>query len=482
MKLFEKLLKRFFWVPLILGVIGYYVEGEMDIWHCIYASMALYFVNPINDMDNVAILIAEILAVLVTTSVVLSILGSVVKYLGRFFIRLSDDATVVYGDSIYAESLSDRLHRGYHVQSPKAPEKVRDHILMYEKDTDALRFLEQYRDRLKDDRVYLILNTADTYLLADTKGTGIHYQSLSELCARRFWRQYDLYDRVVNEKKSVRIAIIGTGSVGMSIFRYGYLNNVYTTTQHIEYHIFGANAAQKCELKKLVMVNDDAIFCHDEEYFEYDGLSEMDMCIVSSSDSGVKGAVGEDDEDIAIILARLLHYPSRSIIYVYEEGNLKYEDIYASDRIVTFGAIDDLLTEDGIKNEPLDLAAKLFNYDYELRAAGEQSKDNYVEEAEKYWQGLNGFFRGSNVARADHHYIEMKREAEGAEDEEIWDVEHTRWCRYYYINGWEYNEKRDNSMKKHHLLIPYDELELSEKKKDGIYDERLKKEIERICK
>ena len=482
MEIFEKILKRFFWVPLIMGTIGYYLAGEKGFWHCLYASIACYFVNPVNDMDNPLIITSKILAVVVTTGVVLSILGSVFTAIMRFFKRFSADATVVYGDSEYGKNLAEKLRHGYHIDDATEFEKVRDHILMYEHDTDALRFLEQNKENIKDKNVYLILDKADTFLLSDTAGTGIHYQSVSEICARRFWREYSLYNHVVTENKPAKIAFIGMGPIGYALFRYGYLNNVYTTTQHIEYHIYGADIATKGEINRLEMVNDDKIICHEEDYFESPDVSKMDYIIVTPLSTNKIFNLSCDAEDMTMILSRLLRIASDARIFLYEEGSLKYEDIYASDRIVTFGDVSKFLTEDNIKNEPLDRAAKLFNYDYELRASGTHATDDYMEKAEECWQKLNGFFRGSNVARADHHFIEMRREEEGANDHEIWSVEHTRWCRYYYINGWSYDTKRDNAKKKHPLLVPYEELELAEQQKDGIYDQRIKEEIEGICK
>ena len=69
---------------------------------------------------------------------------------------------------------------------------------------------------------------------------------------------------------------------------------------------------------------------------------------------------------------------------------------------------------------------------------------------------------------------------EGAEEETIWRMEHIRWCRYHYYNRWSYAKERDNANRKHHLLVPFDELPQSEKEKDGIYDDTLRKEIEEL--
>ena len=72
----NRLLKRIIWVPLCLGVIGYYIVEGLPFWKALYASGALYFVNPVSDAENVWIILAKISAMIVATGVILSFLSS----------------------------------------------------------------------------------------------------------------------------------------------------------------------------------------------------------------------------------------------------------------------------------------------------------------------------------------------------------------------------------------------------------------------
>ena len=45
-------------------------------------------------------------------------------------------------------------------------------------------------------------------------------------------------------------------------------------------------------------------------------------------------------------------------------------------------------------------------------------------------------------------------------------VEHLRWCRDKILNGWIFGEKKDSRKKTHPSLVPYDDLDESEKEKD----------------
>ncbi len=55
--------------------------------------------------------------------------------------------------------------------------------------------------------------------------------------------------------------------------------------------------------------------------------------------------------------------------------------------------------------------------------------------------------------------------SEEEKDECRW-IEHERWCRFHYLHNWKFNEKRDNKLRRHPLLKPYEELTDAEKKLD----------------
>jgi len=148
-----------------------------------------------------------------------------------------------------------------------------------------------------------------------------------------------------------------------------------------------------------------------------------------------------------------------------------------------FGDMKDILTEDNVKSESLYRLGKLFNYDYSLRYSEKNSPIFYEDEMEAEWRKLDGFKKSSSIARADHYWIEKKLKEDGIlaeDDEDSLRIEHIRWSRFHYINHWTYAEKRNNALRKHNMLVPYEQLSDSEKAKDGIYDERIKAEIEKL--
>ena len=131
---------------------------------------------------------------------------------------------------------------------------------------------------------------------------------------------------------------------------------------------------------------------------------------------------------------------------------------------------------------------KLINYDYILSTSDGAASSSAVltPDMEKAmnsaWNELNGFTRGSNIARADHCYIEKRLEEDGCSADEMQKVEHIRWCRYHFYNRWTYypGEKKDSVNRRHPLLVPYEELSDENKKKSGIASPAVKNEIDKL--
>ena len=107
------------------------------------------------------------------------------------------------------------------------------------------------------------------------------------------------------------------------------------------------------------------------------------------------------------------------------------------------------------------------------------------------WNELGAFLRQSNMAAADHLAVKIRillgHEAfpcgevtpelcgkafrrwketreEGAELYRA--IEHERWERFHYLRNWKYAPVRDNRLRRHHLLVAYQDLSPVEQAKD----------------
>ena len=475
MNLIKKILKKFpalvyiaASIPFITACYGYSLTGELSFWEIIYAAIAIYFVNPISDITNGYILFSEITSVIVTAGIILSILKYALKKVSNFFIRFRKDATVVYTDNRIGKELADSLKHGYMISTAEKPEKVLNHILMFSDDTKNVSFYSRNESILEESNVYLFMSQLDYTLLkvADSTDANLHFFNVNDLVARDYWKNNNIYDY---KDRNCKIAIIGSTDIGKAIFKYGYLNNIYTLNQTFEYHLYGYSGPEVEFLKNLKADNSDKIILHDD-FWENDSntLSQMDRVIYA------------ENTDQLNLIQKLLFINPTAEIHCYSPEDISYEDVYATRKLMIFGNISKIISEENIKNETLYRLGKLFHYDYTLRSASRHAPENFEEEMEAEWVRLDGFKKSSNIARADHFWIEKRLKDDGIlteTDEEAWHMEHIRWCRFHYINHWSYSETRDNARRKHNLLVPYEDLPSSEKPKDGIYDDRIREEI-----
>ncbi len=463
-EIFKQVIKRFFWVPFVLGMIGYFGLSHMGFWEAIYASGALYFVNPVTDHSNIIILLAKITAVLVTTSILIVILSSLAAAIDRFFTRRHKDSTAVYSNTEGGVRLAKSLRHGYLAPGKKA-EKTENHIIMYQDDLANIRLFTDQKQEFSGKQVYLLLNEIDPFLL--DAGGDVHYFNIFDLTARKYWKDRNLFEETKGQE-AVKIAIIGYEKVGQAIFRYAYLNNIYRLDQMIEYHVWGADSVQKEFLKELDFCNKDQVIIHEEDCREsLDLIAEMSRVILTK-------------EPYIELLQEILYRNPDGKVHCWSPQQMELDKIYAGNSVIVFGMLNEILTEDQIKREEVYRKAKLFNYDYALRYENRHAGAAFEKEMETAWDALDGFKKGSNIARADHYWIEKRLAKDGVEEPVLWELEHIRWCRFHYMNHWRYDPVRDNAKRRHHLLIPYADLPQEEKEKDGIWDAVLREEIEKL--
>ena len=86
----------------------------------------------------------------------------------------------------------------------------------------------------------------------------------------------------------------------------------------------------------------------------------------------------------------------------------------------------------------------------------------------------------SNISCADYHEIRMAMlnemhispaDPDADMTDTLAELEHIRWCRYYFLNNWQYGvpagrETKCASRRIHRDLRPYSELDEQEKEKD----------------
>lgn len=517
-KKWSRIWKLFWAVPFIVGLIGYYWGNlgergvELDFWEALYASAALYFVNPVAENSNVFIIIAKITALLVVAHLILSIVTSLIDRIRKWITSRHGDSTAVYSNMRLGKNIiktAEHACPGTDKPDGRA-EPTKDHIIMFDDDISNLSFYETNSDYFEEKarHVFIALKQVNPLLLKSVDNKNVHFFNLHEIEARKYWEKYNLYDEINDtgrENGIFRIAIIGYGLMGKAVFKQGFLNNIYRLDQKIEYHIWGAGILDKRDLEELNTANSDKIIVHDSESRdEILDILEMDRVIVTL------------DKPLPIV-QEIIERNGKCRIYCYNKEGKDFSEFYNTDRLFVFGDFLESLTVDDIKTEKLYENAKLINYDYVLREqynaayAGIQAGDPAVEaeyminvkdsdwqrklkEQCEYdpddpggkaaakdaaWDDLNGFTKGSNVARADYYWIEYTNKKKGVPEVEREEMEHIRWCRYHYFNGWKYAEgKKDPNKKTHGLLVAFGELHDSVRVKDDLFSKKIREKLD----
>ena len=135
-------------------------------------------------------------------------------------------------DTSWGEQLAATLKHGYLKSDSdlEDAEKTHDHIIMFSDDQKNLNFYEHNKEKMKDGRVFLALNQIDSFLLNSSSDKNVHFFQVYDLIARKYWKENHLYEEIFHhkdgigtgEKQTYKIAIIGYGNMGRSIFKYGF--------------------------------------------------------------------------------------------------------------------------------------------------------------------------------------------------------------------------------------------------------------------
>lgn len=475
------------WVPLAAGIIGYWLVGRMSFADALYSTIALYFINPVTDLHNIWVYISEYSAVLVAATVILDFLVSLVSRMDTLWNLLWRDSTVIYTD--YDEDTRKHVmgnfkHGIIADKDSSVRKRARRHIIMYSDDSMNLEFLQNHKSELTGRKVYLVLNEVDASMLNAVNGAEVelHYINRYDLIARKYWKDNNLYDQMLDRggRGVFRIGIVGFDNVGKAIFKYGYMNNIYSPDQKIEYHIWGVPTEDREFTAKLETMNGDSITIHDSSAIhDSTELAGMDRVIISDLSNRIR------------LIQSIIYESTSACIHYYSQNGDNLKEMYSYDNLDSFGNMEEVLTEDNIIKEKIYEMGKLINYDYELYVQTKDDADKIqpgswsqaMDTAKEFcWQKTNGYGRESSIARADHYYIKKRLTVENiVNGDELAELEHIRWCRFLFANHFSYGKEKDIKNRKHNLLVPYSILPEHEKNKDIVNVDIIRDKLDELC-
>lgn len=440
-------LKRFLSItykilPFFIGMYCYYPvfksrECAYPFLDTVYSSIRLYSGVTESGVEIGTLLeIARFLALAATLSVLMNAFDKMNDAINWFKLLLPG-ATVVYGNSSYADCVWESLNPSLRIRGDrKFINNASRYILMFSNDTENLEFYNSHYESLKDKNTYIMLESISRQ---NIENPLVSVFSIAENCARQYWKSYPVLE-------SEKIAIIGFEGVGKNILLYGLQMNLIDPEQQFEYHIYGDGRNFRRQHTQLDKMLPDSIIFHDDGIYQPEELKDFDRIILCGS--------RRENSNISTVSKLLVSLPLDCPIYIYAPNGDVITNLFGTGRVICFGTAEETASADTIFNERFIAAARRQHEFYMQKYGGTP------------WEQLDSFKRYSNVSSSDYMVVIERLMKQGVSPEKIAELEHIRWCRYHYIHNWKYAAKRNDKKRLHNCLIPFADLSEEEKLKD----------------
>ncbi len=287
--------------------------------------------------------------------------------------------------------------------------------------------------------------------------------SPTEAMSRCYWKAHPLQ----GEEKTV--VFLGCGAAGTALLERALLTNVFEKERAISYHVFG-EGSDFPELHPEIMKaltnrggEGDSLCFHTESWTEARELiREADRILVCC----------DTDRRNHVICERLGNW-------FVTKAKVHVRLMEPIPGLESFGGLEESFTPEFVMKDEVNRRAVLMNDIYN------EGSDNPVS-----WRDLSSFLRQSNIAAADHLIVKARfllqdesltelsdadcrrayaRFTEIMEDraDVLQEMEHRRWMRFYQMYNWQYAPTRDNALRRHPLLVSYEELSPENPRKDA---------------
>ena len=494
--------------PFVLGFFGFlfayedpgYPFDEMDpfyskrtyvIEHALFDAFGLFFYNRSNGGHiNWAITISEFMAPICLFSGFFIFVGGFSKIVIEWFIgSFRNNIIAVYGDNENARTI---VTNGYQVnhrtifRDNRVMPAANKHIIFFRDEIESIHFYENNKNEWGNNEVFIVLDKLDPFTFKSIdKMRKVNFVNINEIVAVNYWLTYDLVKYASFDNMEIDIAIVGFGDLWEKILNYGIILNCYRVNQQIRYHVWGdTHLHENYYISLEDKINDDnnsQSGIRDSIIYEgddYEGnirkLENMDRIIIA-------------EECSLSFIQKVITICTNSEIFFYDSRKTSLEHLYHTpdDKIDSTANEEDSIHSYGynrvfspevILNEAKHRKAKRVNSRYDI-LYGElpDKEDNWDEWSDKRWNALTPFKQESNRMMAAYQTIrekilisDIKGEREITDDYVInlCKLEHVRWCRFHYLNAWEYDEIRDDNHRRHNDLRKFSELDEYEQRKD----------------
>ena len=484
-------------ISLILGLAGFLYAGH-SFSDALYGAIKLFGLNMSYDDHNIMIEIAKWLSPISLSTAIFTQARPLYMWLrdGIVF-GLAGQRTIIYSDNyagkalFYDLKLKGVMREGICLLSEKANRSI---IIM----SDDEKGLEIYR-RLKEmdaKSIYLCQYSMEPALLPSWGDTVI--SNINDVIAAYFWRKeffrggeenridpitwYDGEKHIFDNdpERVFNIVIIDYNALGKRLLYKGLLMNIFSPDQSIRYHVLDEKKEHKLfkdEIKQAESLNGDKVKFYSNSKKLFSSINEPDAIILTN------------DVDPAVI-QNLLYSTESTRIYYYDKMDINLRTGFSADynqskestderqdgcprkcscydRLFGYGSDKEILKEKYILSSSLIENAKQLNHIISAKKSDWKPDNSMKDAIDEEWSKLSGFKKGSRVNAMDYFEIGAMVASWDKDwsDDQLAEMEHTRWARYYYLNHWNCGEEDDDSKRTHNYLRPYGDLPKEEDRK-----------------
>lgn len=362
-------------------------------------------------------------------------------------------------------------------------EKKKHIIVSSGNDVDNIEIVSQILAVDKNVKIYVqIENRSLRYFHKENgllQGSNITLYSYYEDASRELFEKYDIdgkSNEILSSNDEYSIVILGNTNLSYEVIFQACIMGQLPNENKLTIYCLDKNPKkfqQKVELNyteihnvpnveiKYIKFDIDSKISYTKEFWNEKNLTNIFICYENEETNLEIAANLYNITYIEKIEKKQLN--TNIVLTIFNEYNISNcikENKNSFENFNTFGLTKDICRKEYLIDEIRDIRAKATNAIY---------NKNALPKDQKHWEERSYFEKESNRASADHIKIKQKYLKIDNSDiaiEKLARCEHNRWSAFYYLNGWKYAKKRNPKIKLHHCLVPYDNLDESNKAKD----------------
>ena len=254
-----------FFVPFLLGVIGYYGVAGESLGNSLFYSMSFYALSFVSEAPNLLVEFARWLAPLMTAGGVILIINSLRERLRAWIVGARKGSIAVCGAEEEIRPVLEELGaRGIRIRD-RLP--LAERYIFLGEERENFLFYEKYQKELAGKQVYLRCASMNGRKAAP----DLKLFSEEEIAARLYWKKYGIWQEAREKDYRMKLVFLQFGPLEEQLLLWGLQNNIFSPGQELEYHIFGETGRFRAIYHELDHMEDRIIY-HEEPWYEAQAL------------------------------------------------------------------------------------------------------------------------------------------------------------------------------------------------------------------